>query len=183
MNALEKGFWMFVVAGSLGGLLYLAHLGVQPALAQSRAAQSNMVTTDAAQTISGAKTFTSAIVVRGVASGQGALEIPTGARIWTDGATHSRGIADGFLLGDWAVNSNLAVTGSVAIGTYGQFTLAAIGTCSAPAEGRFRVDNLSGVATGKRTKLCLCTSDGSSNYAWQNVATGTIGNTTACGSE
>ncbi len=56
-------------------------------------------------------------------------------------------------------------------------------TCAAGLEGTVSRDVLSGVATGKRTKLCLCTSDGSSVYVWQNLATGTLGTTTACGSE
>lgn len=56
-------------------------------------------------------------------------------------------------------------------------------TCAAGIEGQLSRDVLSGVATGKRTKLCLCTSDGSSAYKWQNVVTGTLGTTTTCGTE
>lgn len=60
---------------------------------------------------------------------------------------------------------------------------AALATCSESLEGTLSRDVLSGVATGKRTKLCLCTSSGASVYAWQNVATGTLGTTTTCGTE
>ncbi len=56
-------------------------------------------------------------------------------------------------------------------------------TCAAGIEGKVSRDVLSGVATGKRTKLCLCTSDGSSAYVWQNLATATLGTTTTCGTE
>lgn len=56
-------------------------------------------------------------------------------------------------------------------------------TCAAGLEGMLSRDVLSGVATGKRTKLCLCTSAGASDYVWQNVVTGTLGTTTTCGSE
>lgn len=56
-------------------------------------------------------------------------------------------------------------------------------TCTAGIEGEVSRDVLSGVATGKRTKICVCTSDGSSVYKWQNLATGTLGTTTTCGTE
>lgn len=56
-------------------------------------------------------------------------------------------------------------------------------TCTAALEGLVSRDVLSGIATGKRTKLCLCTSDGSSVYKWQNMVTGTLGSTTVCGTE
>lgn len=58
-----------------------------------------------------------------------------------------------------------------------------LATCAAGIEGELSVDVLSGVATGKRTKLCVCTSDGSSAYKWQNAVTGTLGTTTTCGTE
>lgn len=58
-----------------------------------------------------------------------------------------------------------------------------LATCSASLEWTIVSDVLSGVATGKRSKLCLCTSDGASAYKWQNVVTGTLGTTTTCGTE
>lgn len=58
-----------------------------------------------------------------------------------------------------------------------------LSTCSATIEGGLEEDVLSGASTGKRTKLCLCTSDGSAAYKWQNVVTGTLGTTTTCGTE
>jgi len=66
-----------------------------------------------------------------------------------------------------------------------QLRASAIGTCAADVytEGTLRVDVLSGADGGKRTKLCLCTSDGALTPVWQNVATGTLGTSTACGSE
>lgn len=63
------------------------------------------------------------------------------------------------------------------------YTLKTLSTCSSALEGRLESDALSGVATGKRTKLCLCTSSGASVYVWQNLATGTLGTTTTCGTE
>jgi hypothetical protein len=60
---------------------------------------------------------------------------------------------------------------------------ASLATCAVGIEGKLSRDSTSGVATGKRTKYCLCTSDGSSNYAWQNIATGAVGNATTCGTE
>lgn len=62
-------------------------------------------------------------------------------------------------------------------------TRSTLATCSATIEGAVSTDVLSGLATGKRTKLCLCTSDGASAYKWQNLATGTLGTTTTCGTE
>lgn len=64
------------------------------------------------------------------------------------------------------------------------FTRAALVTCAVAIEGTIATDILSGSsATTKRTKLCLCSSDGSGAYKWQNLATGTLGTTTTCGSE
>jgi hypothetical protein len=62
---------------------------------------------------------------------------------------------------------------------------AALTTCASGIEGAIMRDSAAGGTTGKRTKLCLCTSDGAGSpaYAWQNLATGTIGNTTTCGTE
>jgi hypothetical protein len=59
----------------------------------------------------------------------------------------------------------------------------ALSTCAAGIEGHLERDVLAGASTGKRTKLCLCTSDGAGAYAWQNVASGTLGSSTACGAE
>lgn len=59
----------------------------------------------------------------------------------------------------------------------------ALVTCTAALEWTEANDALSGVATGKRSKKCLCTSNGSSTYAWQNTTTGTIGTSTTCGTE
>jgi hypothetical protein len=63
--------------------------------------------------------------------------------------------------------------------------VATLPTCAAANEWLQMGDPLSGVSTGKRSKLCLCTSDGGGTpaYVWQNLATGTLGTTTTCGSE
>lgn len=56
----------------------------------------------------------------------------------------------------------------------------ALPTCDAAHEGAL----MSIAATGgTRTKLCLCTSDGGGTpaYAWQNLASAALGNTTTCG--
>lgn len=60
---------------------------------------------------------------------------------------------------------------------------AAMPTCASGIEGALQQDVAAGVATGKATKMCLCRSNGSSSYAWQNLATGTLGTTTTCGTE
>lgn len=62
-------------------------------------------------------------------------------------------------------------------------TMRTLGTCAVGVEGQLEADVLSGAATGKATKLCLCRSDGASTYKWQNLATGTLGTTTTCGTE
>ena len=53
-------------------------------------------------------------------------------------------------------------------------------TCSSTNEGFQYWDSTSGIATGHRTRLCLCTSNGSSSYAWQNIVSATVGNATTC---
>ncbi len=70
-------------------------------------------------------------------------------------------------------------------GTYIFYGNPTLRTCAAAIEGAVSRDVASGVSTGKRTKLCLCTSDGAGSpaYVWQNLATGTLGSTTTCGSE
>lgn len=62
---------------------------------------------------------------------------------------------------------------------------ATLEACRAGLEGLVSRDILAGGTTGKRTKLCLCTSDGAGSpaYAWQNLATGTVGTDTTCGTE
>lgn len=64
--------------------------------------------------------------------------------------------------------------------TPGQATL---DTCSSANEGLvIRAASTGGTGTSARTRLCICTSDGAASpaYAWQNIATGTVGNTTDC---
>lgn len=58
-------------------------------------------------------------------------------------------------------------------------------TCTSALEWTQLPDAASGVSTSKRSKMCMCTSDGGGTpaYAWQNLATGTIGTTTTCGTE
>lgn len=89
--------------------------------------------------------------------------------------------------------------GSTGLATFGYDVLATRGlrtgsqdltsgtyTCNAGNHGLIIRDTLTGDASdGKRTKLCLCTSDGAASpaYAWQNLATGTVGTTTTCGTE
>lgn len=55
-------------------------------------------------------------------------------------------------------------------------------TCAAALEGLSLVDAASGGTSGSRTRRCLCTSDGGGTpaYAWQNLATATVGTTTTC---
>jgi hypothetical protein len=64
-------------------------------------------------------------------------------------------------------------------GSFGA-AFATLQTCAAALEGLLSLDVASGVATAARTRLCLCTSNGSSVYAWQNVVSGTVGTTTTC---
>lgn len=62
-------------------------------------------------------------------------------------------------------------------------TARALPTCAVAIEWAELPDVASGVATAKRSKMCLCTSNGSNTYAWQNMVTGTMGTTTTCGTE
>lgn len=68
---------------------------------------------------------------------------------------------------------------------YFKLEAATLPTCASGTEGAIARDTAAGGTSGKRTKLCLCTSDGAGTpaYAWQNLATSTLGNTTTCGSE
>lgn len=59
-------------------------------------------------------------------------------------------------------------------------TSVTLDTCAVAFEGTVERDVLAGVATGARTRLCVCTSAGASDYAWQNVVTGTVGTSTTC---
>src|SRR6266849_973118 len=52
-----------------------------------------------------------------------------------------------------------------------------LATCALSIEGQLSQDALSGASTGARTRLCLCTSNGSAVYAWQNVALATVKST------
>lgn len=135
-----------------------------------------------------------AVSVTGVPSGQSAIEVTAGSRIWLDGSTHTSGLANNngrvYFLGGANSASDLIVGTTATIGTGISITTGGtrpvrqtLGTCASGIEGTIQTDVLSGAATGKRTKVCLCTSDGASTYAWQNIATATIGTTTACGTE
>lgn len=54
--------------------------------------------------------------------------------------------------------------------------------CGPETEWVVKADVTTGASTGRRTKLCLCTSNGAAmaTYAWQNLTTGTVGSATAC---
>jgi len=58
-----------------------------------------------------------------------------------------------------------------------------IGPCDAASEGRiiFR-SGTGGTGSTVRTRYCLCTSDGGASpiYAWQNLATATVGSNVSC---
>jgi hypothetical protein len=56
----------------------------------------------------------------------------------------------------------------------------ALPTCAAGLEGTLLTQAAGG---GTRTKLCMCTSDGGGApaFAWQNLATAALGDTTTCG--
>lgn len=83
-----------------------------------------------------------------------------------------------------AVFNSLSTSGNLIVGWTMTMNVATTpGTCGASAEGRIiRVTGTGGTATAKRTQLCLCTSDGAATpvYAWQNMAGGALGTSTAC---
>jgi hypothetical protein len=58
----------------------------------------------------------------------------------------------------------------------------ALPTCNAGNEGMIVNDVAGGLSTGNATRLCACRSDGagSPTYYWDNIITGTDGNTTTC---
>ena len=95
--------------------------------------------------------------------------------------------------GPWAFTSNVDVGADLAVGglvTVGEqldtprtrYSFVTLGTCDSDAEGTTALDVASGVSTGARTRLCLCTSDGAGTpaYAWQNLASATVGTATTC---
>jgi hypothetical protein len=55
-------------------------------------------------------------------------------------------------------------------------------TCASALEGLIARDSAAGGTTGNRTRVCVCTSDGAGTpaYAWVNLGSGTVGNTTTC---
>lgn len=55
-------------------------------------------------------------------------------------------------------------------------------TCDATIEWAVAMDATSGGTTGARSRGCMCTSNGAGTpaYAWQNLATGTVGTSTTC---
>lgn len=57
-----------------------------------------------------------------------------------------------------------------------------LATCDGSLEWTVAADVASGASTGARSRLCVCTSDGAGSpaYAWQNIATANVGNTTTC---
>lgn len=61
-----------------------------------------------------------------------------------------------------------------------QYTSQGLPTCGASLEWSVAADSTSGVSTAHRSRLCMCTSNGSAVYAWQNIVSGTVGNTTTC---
>lgn len=65
-------------------------------------------------------------------------------------------------------------------GSYRWTGNATLQTCAAGIEGLVQRDAASGLATAARTRLCVCTSNGSSVYAWQTLGTGTVGTSTTC---
>lgn len=98
--------------------------------------------------------------------------IPSNAANWTTDSTRLVRVLNNATV-KWFIDEDGSHQGS--------FTT--LKTCAAGFEGMLALDVLSGVATGKRTKLCLCSSDGASAYVWQNVATATLGTATTCGTE
>lgn len=57
-----------------------------------------------------------------------------------------------------------------------------LATCASGLEWTLAADAASGVSTGARSRMCMCTSDGAGSpaYAWQNIVTANVGNTTTC---
>lgn len=86
------------------------------------------------------------------------------------------------IIGSVGGSGNWSTAGSFNSDVYVKIGATSIGTCNAGAEGVTRRDSAGGGTTGHRTKLCLCTSDGAGTpaYAWTNLASGTVGTTTAC---
>jgi hypothetical protein len=86
----------------------------------------------------------------------------------------------------WTTAQNLQSSGgqgnfnSVATQSYMIFVNYGLFTCTSAYEGSIVRDNTSGISTGHKTRLCLCESNGSATYAWQNVVSGTVGTSTTC---
>ncbi len=124
------------------------------------------------------------IAVTSVTSGYSAIEIPSGTRIFFDGATHAIGLTTSgggsYFTSGLTINGGLAVNGTSASFQTIQIAATALTVCQASSEGAVYWDILSGVATAHATRECTCRSDGASGYKWYNKwsATPLIGGTT-----
>lgn len=79
--------------------------------------------------------------------------------------------------------AGMTSTGKVVGLTFDLNTASALDTCGSTFEGRIRrLTGTGGTNSGLRSRFCVCTSDGAASptYAWVNIVSGTVGNSTTC---
>lgn len=115
-----------------------------------------------------------------------ALQLPAGTKLGLNGSNTGAGVIS-YSPGSMSYtagggSTHLFDQPVFIIGTSAQIGLdpVTLPTCNGGAEGRIARDVASGGSSGSRTRLCFCTNNGSGTYNWQNLATGTVGTTTAC---
>jgi hypothetical protein len=137
--------------------------------------------------------FTSTVATNGVAFkcvNNCAIDLGSGANDWISSNGTSVVIGQGGLSvygGSITTTGGtplyLSGTGAVNMTTGININLTAIGTCDSTKEGDVRrMTGTGGTGTTLRTRMCICTSDGAASpaYAWMNLVSGTVGNSTTC---
>lgn len=126
-------------------------------------------------------------------SGGGNVELTSSGALWFDSSanTYMQELNSSTV----QLHANLVPQsdGSSGLGTTSQawgfnwgyswgFKKHSLDTCNSGAEGEMEQDTTAGGTSGHRTRICVCTSNGAGTptYAWQNVVSGTVGNTTTC---
>lgn len=146
-------------------------------------------TTDTSGLVSKSGDTISGTLTSSVAANSCAFTVQSSARICNVGGTPNLyPDGTGWNFGGYMIGPTIQVNNVVAAVYVNFSTPTALPTCNAGAEGKiYRVSATGGTSTTKRTKICLCTSDGAASpaYAWQNVITGTMSGTptTTCGTE
>jgi hypothetical protein len=147
--------------------------------------------TSGTQTIGGAKTFSSTVSAPTFDNVGGTTTLGEGGQYTVmPGTVDITGTGTHTVAGPWCPSSSGAVGLGLSSDPWGyNFGLIwayrphVLDTCSSTTEGYVEWDTNSGVNTGHRTRLCICRSDGSGTYTWQNLAGSSLtdlGTATTC---